>query len=94
MHKLLKRFWITGLIVLICAFSLVAVAADCKYVGSAKSNKYHYTSCVWAQKIKSGNLVCFPSAKAAQERGYVPCKVCRPPLQDEAAAREKAPSPD
>jgi methylphosphotriester-DNA--protein-cysteine methyltransferase len=52
------------------------------YVGSAKSNKYHYPSCRWAKKIKSSNLVTFSSVSDARRCGYVPCKVCRPPTKD------------
>jgi hypothetical protein len=72
-------------ILLICAFvaTSILLAADYKYVGSEKSNKYHYPSCQWAKKIKPYNLVTFQSAKEAQEAGYVPCKVCKPPLNDE-----------
>lgn len=72
-------------ILLICAFvaASILLAADYKYVGSKKSNKYHYPSCRWAKKIKPYNLVTFGSAKEAQETGYVPCKVCKPPLKDE-----------
>jgi len=72
-------------IFLICAFVVTSIllAADYKYVGSKKSNKYHYPSCQWAKKIKPYNLVTFQSAKEAQEAGYVPCKVCKPPLNDE-----------
>lgn len=61
----------------------VAVAAHAAtYVGSKKSNKYHYPSCVWAQRIKPANLVVFDSAKDARAAGYVPCKVCNPPFAD------------
>jgi competence protein ComEC len=49
------------------------------FVGSAKSNKYHYPSCQWAQKIKSSNEVWFTGSADAQARGYVPCGVCHPP---------------
>jgi methylphosphotriester-DNA--protein-cysteine methyltransferase len=72
-------------ILLICTFVATGIlpAADYKYVGSKKSNKYHYPSCRWAEKIKPYNLVTFGSAKEAQEAGYVPCKVCKPSLQDE-----------
>lgn len=51
----------------------------CMYVGSIKSNKYHYPSCEWAQKIKPSNLICFSSPEDARAHGYVPCKVCNPP---------------
>lgn len=52
------------------------------YVGSANSNKYHYPWCKWAKKISSYNLVTFNSVKEAKSKGYVPCKVCRPPAED------------
>ena len=60
----------------------LSLAADFKYVGSSKSDKYHYPSCQWAKKISPANLVTFKSAKEAKEAGYVPCKVCRPPIKD------------
>jgi len=49
------------------------------YVGSKKSDKYHFPSCVWAQQIKPDNEIWFSSKEEAQSKGYVPCKVCRPP---------------
>jgi hypothetical protein len=52
------------------------------YVGSVNSNKYHYPWCIWAKKINSYNLVAFSSAKEARIKGYVPCKVCKPPSED------------
>jgi methylphosphotriester-DNA--protein-cysteine methyltransferase len=33
-------------------------------------------------KIKPDNLVTFKSAKEAKGAGYVPCKVCKPPMKD------------
>lgn len=78
---------IIAVISILLMFAFVAtsilLAADYKYVGSKRSNKYHYPSCRWAKKIKPYNLVTFQSVKKAQEAGYVPCKVCRPPLKDE-----------
>ena len=49
------------------------------FVGSAKSDKYHYPSCSAAKKIKSANLVTFSSSEDARAQGYVPCKICHPP---------------
>jgi len=63
---------------LIFLFSATALAAE--FWGSKKSNKYHFPSCQWAQKIKPYNLVTFASPEAAVQAGYVPCKVCRPPI--------------
>ena len=71
-------------IILLVIFSVVclSMAADYKYVGSAKSNKYHYPNCEWALKINPDNLVKFKSAKEALDAGYIACKVCRPPTRD------------
>jgi hypothetical protein len=71
-------------IILVMAVLVVstAFALDYKYVGSKNSNKYHYPTCRWARKIKPANLVTFKSAQEAQAAGYVPCKVCKPPLTD------------
>jgi methylphosphotriester-DNA--protein-cysteine methyltransferase len=69
-------------LVIIFFLASIALAADYKYVGSKKSDKYHYPSCKWAQKIKPENLVTFTSAQEAIKAGYVPCKVCRPPTKD------------
>lgn len=49
-----------------------------KYVGSTKSNKYHLPSCEWAQKINKSNEIWFSSSEEAKEKGYAPCKVCKP----------------
>lgn len=76
------RSAIIGVLVAVILAASVALAADFKYAGSKKSNKYHYLTCKWAQKIKPENLVTFKSAKDAQAAGYVPCKVCKPPLTD------------
>jgi flagellar basal body-associated protein FliL len=71
-------------IFLVVAFMAVAVALalDYKYVGSKNSNIYHYPTCRAAKRIKPENLVTFTSAKDAQEKGYRPCKVCKPPIND------------
>ncbi|MFH1075893.1 MAG: Ada metal-binding domain-containing protein [Pseudomonadota bacterium] len=76
------RVWV--FIVILTTFSVVCIslAADYKYVGSSKSDKYHHPSCQWAQKINPSNLVTFKTAKEAKEAGYVPCKVCKPPTKD------------
>jgi methylphosphotriester-DNA--protein-cysteine methyltransferase len=80
----MKKIGVLITIILFVAFSVVclSLAADYKYVGSAKSNKYHYPTCKWALKIKPENLVTFKSAKEALAAGYIPCKVCKPPTMD------------
>lgn len=55
-----------------------AVTTEGKYVGSIKSDKYHYPSCRYAQQIAPGNLRWFHDAAEAQAAGYVPCGVCKP----------------
>ena len=81
---MLKRNLSTLAIILAVVFLIASIAgaADYKYVGTKKSNKYHLPSCKWAKKIKPGNLRTFKSAKEAQAAGYVPCKVCKPPAKD------------
>ncbi|MBN1935552.1 MAG: hypothetical protein JW934_12865 [Anaerolineae bacterium] len=48
------------------------------YVGSDQSDKFHYLSCRWADKIKDENRICFASRAAAVAYGYAPCGVCKP----------------
>ena len=56
-----------------------ATVSQGPFVGSSKSDKYHYPSCSAAKKIKSANLVTFSSSADARAQGYVPCKICHPP---------------
>jgi hypothetical protein len=79
MRKIIGILFFLGIIL---SFVWLSLAAEYKYVGSAKSNKYHYPSCGWALKINPDNLVKFKSAKEALNAGYVPCKVCKPPTKD------------
>ena len=80
----MRRAKVLTLTILFVIFSIIclSMAADYRYVGSSKSNKYHYPTCKWALKINPANLVKFVSAKEALDAGYVPCKVCRPPTKD------------
>ena len=83
MVRWVRRIAVVVLVsMVVLSFIYLSLAVEFKYVGSAKSNKYHYPSCQWAQKIKQENLVKFKSAKEALDAGYVPCKVCRPPTRD------------
>lgn len=47
-------------------------------VGSERSDKYHRCGCVWADKIRKENLICFNSTAEAVAAGYTPCSVCNP----------------
>ena len=49
------------------------------YVGSSNSTVYHYPSCTAAKKIKEANQVWFSDASEANDDGYRPCKICKPP---------------
>ena len=62
------------------------------YVGSAKSNIYHYSWCRWAKKISPRNLVTFRSVKDAKSQGKRACKVCKPPEQDQPLRVARAPT--
>jgi len=76
---------LAGLLLGVClmSFSGVGLSQESKaYVGSRNSNKYHYTWCKWAQKVKPSNKVVFNSAQEAIQAGYIPCKVCKPPVKD------------
>lgn len=49
------------------------------FVGSIKSDKYHYPSCAAAKRIKPSNEIWFSSSQDARSHGYVPCGLCNPP---------------
>jgi len=49
------------------------------FVGSKKSDVYHYPSCESAKRITAANLIRFSSSADARAHGYRPCKKCHPP---------------
>ena len=49
------------------------------FVGSKKSDVYHYPSCRYVKMIKPENIIWFTSVEDARNHGYRPCKVCKPP---------------
>ena len=77
-----KTLRVTALALIVSLIGAAAAAAsnnaNTVYHGSSKSDKYHLTSCQWAQKISPGNLVVFKNKTEAAAKGYVPCKVCKP----------------
>lgn len=79
-HVCAKRAKLVLVILLSVAFSVIAYRG--KYVGSQGSDKYHYPWCTWAQRIQPWNEIWFSTVAEAREAGYVPCKVCKPPLED------------
>ncbi len=44
--------------------------AECVFVGSKNSDKYHVPTCSYAKRIKPENIVCFKDKAEAQARGY------------------------
>jgi len=48
------------------------------YVGSSRSDVFHYPSCQWAQRISQRNLISWPNRAAAVAAGKRPCKTCDP----------------
>ncbi|MDF0591738.1 thermonuclease family protein [Candidatus Methanocrinis natronophilus] len=50
-----------------------------QFVGSVRSDKYHYPSCKWGRSIASHNEIWFSSSQEARAAGYVPCGACKPP---------------
>lgn len=49
-----------------------------KFVGSVKSNKFHFPDCPYAKKIKDENEIWFDSIEDAEKQGYVAAKCCNP----------------
>ena len=54
-------------------------ASSGSFVGSKKSDVYHYPDCSSAKSIKPENLITFNSVEEAKNAGYRPCKKCNPP---------------
>lgn len=65
-----------GVFLVLC--SGAALAADCNFVASKGSNKYHLPDCGIAKNIKPENRVCFVTQEEAAKAGYGPCGVCKP----------------
>lgn len=72
---------------------IFAQTKDAKYIGSSKSDKYHYTTCEWAKKISSSNLVIFKTVAEATNAGYKACKVCKPPTSESATESIRSVTP-
>ena len=49
------------------------------FVGSIRSDKYHFPHCRYAKTIKPENKTWFSSVAEAKAAGYVPCGACKPP---------------
>lgn len=81
MRRYIKVVFVTSVVFFVFIYTKT-VAAIHTFVVPAKSNKYHYPSCRFAQTFRSENQATFHSAKDALGAGYIPCKVCKPPTKD------------
>lgn len=68
----------TGTAIVTSADNTAPAQTSGAYVGSIKSDKYHLTSCRYAERIKEENQVYFDTEEAAVAAGYEPCGVCKP----------------
>lgn len=49
-----------------------------RYAASSESDKFHYLSCHYVDRIKSYNIVYYYTASEARSDGKSPCSVCNP----------------
>lgn len=61
------------------ADSIITMTSERCLVGPTKSDKYHYPTSRWAEKILPENQIRFSSSEEAMAAGYVPCGVCHSP---------------
>jgi len=54
--------------------------AEGQYIGSIKSDKYHYPTCWHVESIDQENRIWFQSIEEAKEKGYVPYGACKLPM--------------
>jgi len=52
--------------------SAVSLPANCPFVGSRNSDKYHVFGCAVVKRIKPENRVCFTSEDDAKSKNYQP----------------------
>ena len=80
-----RKLKILLIAVIVCLAFFAVSALSAEFWGAKNSTKYHYPTCKWALKIKPDNLVKFTNPEEAVKVGYVPCKVCKPPLPAKGA---------
>ncbi|HUW58900.1 MAG TPA: Ada metal-binding domain-containing protein [Planctomycetota bacterium] len=51
-----------------------------RYVGRSDWNRYHRPNCKYALNVPEDKKISFASAADARAKGYIPCKICRPPV--------------
>lgn len=75
----MKKIFLGFMAVAFLAFSCgIAMAADCNFVCSKGSDKYHMLDCGIAKNIKAENKMCFATQEEATKAGYAPCGICKP----------------
>lgn len=57
--------------------TITPATGEDQYVGSVKSDKFHYPSCRYAETLPE-NKIWFGSKEEAVSKGYSPCGVCKP----------------
>ena len=78
MFKSTKKQIAIILLALITLLVTMSTVLANTYIGSAKSDKFHYPSCRYVGQIYDENKIYFGSRDEALNSGYIPCKVCRP----------------
>lgn len=64
------------LAVALCVTLVLGREKPAYYVGSTSSDKYHISSCEYADRIYDGYLIQYDSAEAAERDGRNPCALC------------------
>lgn len=84
MEKRMKQLFIVMLFMVLAVPLFSAQngvwGAAYEYVGSVKSDIYHYPNCDHVASISEKNMIYFVSASEAVSQNYRPCKRCTPPL--------------
>ena len=79
----MKKTWIALIALIVLGLFLtsfiVVVYATPEFVGSKKSDVYHYPWCHYVDRINPENLISFDTPEDAIAAGYRPCRVCKPP---------------
>lgn len=67
----------------------ISIESKTVFCATRSSNKYHRQDCIWAQTTNLAELIGFKSPEEATEAGYIPCKVCKPPVPNELEIKKR-----
>jgi methylphosphotriester-DNA--protein-cysteine methyltransferase len=67
-----------SLMIAVLALLTATQGPNAQYVGSKRSDKYHRSSCGYAQRIHVQNVIEWSSVNDAISEGYIACRVCKP----------------